>query len=496
MKKSKLFFINSVIIMISSLFIEVICAVFDIFLANKIGAETIGVFGIIFSIYMFAVTVATSGINLATTKIISEEIEKNNNSIIPKIIKRCFIYSLIMGIFSCILLIILTPTICNNWLMNKVSPIVIYTLAISLPFVSTTSAITGYFIAIRNALKTSVAQVLSESIRIIVIFILVTFIFPDNINNALLALIIGNTISDIIPFVFLYLNYLKDKKNYNFKRSTKDFATSRIFKICIPIAITSYIRSGLNTLKQIIIPIRLKLSGMSYEKAIAQYGIICGMALPIIMFPSVIVFSYSSLLIPEFSRFSVHQDKTVMHSTINKMFKITLYFSIAVTGILMFFGKEIGNILYNTPDVGWYIKIMAPLITLIYLDNVIDSILKGLGKQVSVMCCNILDLVISVSFIYFLLPIFGSVGYIIVMYISEILNYSISVISLFKEASLKFKYFEWVILPTMCIIFSIILTSIFSFSNLGPIIALILKITLCILCYVLLLFSANIRKYD
>ena len=66
---------------------------------------------------------------------------------------------------------------------------------------------------------------------------------------------------------------------------------------------------------------------------------------------------------------------------------------------------------------GWYIKIIAPLIPLMYLDNVIDNILKGLGKQVSVMMCNILDLIVSVSFIYFLLPIFSTNGYIIVLYI-------------------------------------------------------------------------------
>jgi stage V sporulation protein B len=93
-----------------------------------------------------------------------------------------------------------------------------------------------------------------------------------------------------------------------------------------------------------------------------------------------------------------------MKKDINKLFKVTLYFSIGVTGILMYFGKELGNIFFNNPNVGWYIKILAPLITLIYLDNVIDNILKGLGKQVSVMICNIFDMVISISFIYFLLP--------------------------------------------------------------------------------------------
>ena len=497
-KKSNLFIINSVIIMISSLIIRIISATFDVFLANKIGAEAIGVYGLIMSIYMFAVTVATSGVNLAATKVISEEIEKNNTGNIPRIVKRCFLYSLIMGIISCIVLIIFAPYICNHWLMNKVSHTVIYTLAISLPFVSMISAVSGYFLAVRNVLRTSISQIAGQLMRIGIVFVLVSYIFPNSINTSALALVIGGTISEIISFIFLYITYLKDKKKYTTIKNMNSHLTQRILSISLPIAITSYIRSGLNTLKQIIIPIRLKLSGMSYTKAIAEYGIICGMAMPIIMFPSVIVYSYSSLLIPEFSRFSVHEDKSVMRKNISKMFKITLYFSIAIAGILMYFGKEIGNVLYHTQDVGWYIKIMSPLIVLIYLDNVIDNILKGLGKQVSVMCCNIVDLVISVSFIYFLLPIFGSVGYIIVMYISEILNYTISVITLFKETELKFKYFEWVIIPVICITFSIFLSSIFSFSYISTSLALILKILLCTIFYISLLyiFKKNENIYD
>lgn len=495
LKKSKLFVINSAIIMLSALIIKIISSTFDIFLANKIGAEAIGVYSLIMSIYMFAVTIATSGVNLAATKVISEELEKNNSGNVPRIVKRCFLYSFLMGIFACVLLITFAPYICKHWLMHKVSHTVIYALAISLPFVSMTSAISGYFLAVRNVLRTSISQIAGQFMRIGIVFTLVMYIFPNSINNSALALVIGGTISEIISFIFLYITYAKDKKKHTLLKDKNANLTKRILKISLPIAITSYIRSGLNTLKQIIIPIRLKLSGMSYTKAIAEYGIICGMAIPIIMFPSVIVYSYSSLLVPEFSRFSVHEDKSVMRRNISKMFKITLYFSIAIAGILMYFGKDIGSLLYNTQDVGWYIKIMAPLIVLMYLDNVIDNILKGLGKQVSVMCCNILDLVISVSFIYYLLPIFGSVGYIIVMYISEILNYTISVITLFKETELKFKYFEWVILPIICIVFSIILSSIFSFSYLGTISALILKILICILFYVCLLLLFKTTKH-
>jgi stage V sporulation protein B len=65
--------------------------------------------------------------------------------------------------------------------------------------------------------------------------------------------------------------------------------TKRIFKIAIPISITSYIRSGLSTLKQLLIPIGLEKFGMSYDLAFSNYGMIAGMVMPILFLPSILI---------------------------------------------------------------------------------------------------------------------------------------------------------------------------------------------------------------
>jgi stage V sporulation protein B len=68
---------------------------------------------------------------------------------------------------------------------------------------------------------------------------------------------------------------------------------------------------------------------------------------------------------------------------------------------------------------------------------VVDSVLRGLDAQIGVMIINILDLVISVSFIYFCVPKLGLLGYIISIYISEILNFTISLLQLIKIVYFK-----------------------------------------------------------
>ena len=96
------------------------------------------------------------------------------------------------------------------------------------------------------------------------------------------------------------------------------------------------------------------------------------------------------------------------------------------------FGNKLGMLIYHRADVGIYIKIFSLLIPFMYVDIVIDSILKGLDAQASVMIINIIDLLVSTIFIFFFVPLFGITGYIFSIFISEIINLTLSLNKLLK----------------------------------------------------------------
>ena len=486
MKKAKTFLINSSILIFTSIITKIMCSLFDIYIANKIGSETLGIFSLISSIYLVGITFCSSGINFATTKIISEELEKDANVNTKQILKISSLYSLITGTFSAIILISFAKYISSNILNHMIPPYIISILATSLPFISLSLSLSSYFLAKRNVLSSSINQIVTAITRIVVIFITLN-VFTKDISSSILSLVLGTTISEVISLIMHYLIFLLERKNIHQSHAKPKNISKRILSIAVPIAITSYIRSGLHSIKHILIPLRLKLTGISYETSLANYGLINGMAFPVIMFGSVFIYSFSTLLIPEFSRYSVNKNKKEMSKDINKLFKVTLSYSIGIAGLLIFYGNDLGNIIYSNTNAGYYIKLLAPLIPLIYLDNVVDNILKGLGKQINVMICNIFDMVISIAFIYFLLPKFGVIGYIIVLYISETLNYVISVNTLFKHTEIEFKYLEWIIIPILCILFSIFASNIFAISIYG-------KITVTFLSYTLFLITFNSKS--
>ncbi len=434
MKTLKILLFNTLILLFSSIILQVISMFFSVYISNTIGEEGVGVFSLVMSVYLFGITLASAGINISTTRVVSEELACNNDFGAKKIAQRCIILSLFFGICASFIFYLSSDFIVSTCLHNKISKNVIYLICIALPFISMSSAINGYFTAVRRVYKNAIAKFFEEFVKIVCTAFLLKSFMPNEINYACYSLILADVISEVLSYIYLYFLYKLDKKRCLVKAEFRDLESynKRILRITLPVAFTSYLKSGLSTLKQLLIPISLQKSGMSHSNSLISYGIVNGMAMPIIMFPVILITSFSSLLIPEFSRLYVSGKNKQIKSFSTIILTCTLIFSIVVALIIFIFSDKLCIAIYHKLEIAKYIRILSPLIVVMYLDIVIDSILKSLDAQVSVMIINILDCFISICFIYFLVPILGFSGYIISIFISEVFNFSLSYMKLMK----------------------------------------------------------------
>lgn len=410
---------------------------FNIYVSNKIGSEAAGVFSLVMSVYTLAITFATSGLSIACTYLVSEQLAKGKVENALKAVKSSIIFSLLLGIGISFLVSIFSNIITQNWLKSTVSSLPLYLIAIGLPFISISSVINGYFSSIRKGYKSAFSQLLELLVKILVSIFLLNFYGLKNLETVCICLILADVISEIFSCCLLFILYKFDTIKIT-KRSISYLTfTKEIFKIAFPVSITSYIRSGLSTLKQFIIPSRLVLFGFSYSVALSEYGKVNGMTMPLLLFPNVFIISFSNLLIPEFASLFAKQYKKRILEVCEKVFFITSIFSISVFIIFFFFADKISFLAFHNLECSKYIKILSICVLFMYPDNILDSMLKGLNKQFSVMFCNILDLILTISILYFLSPIYGLSGYLLAIIISEIFNFVISYFQLYKAINFK-----------------------------------------------------------
>jgi len=489
MKNFKTFVLNSIILTATSLLINSIAISFNVYISNQIGAEAMGVFQLVMSVYMFAITLATSGIGLAATRLVSEELAVNRNA--SRVVRNCIIYALSFGLLSAGLLATSANLIAEHWINGKISAMPFYALAISLPFISVSAVFSGYFTAVRQVAKNASAQILEQLARTFIVIYILNLLLPRGLELAIFAIVLGGLLSEVISCLYLGLLYLIGRMKFKTTASCGDNLTKRMLGISLPVAFSSYIRSGLLAVKQIITPIFLTRSEMSFSDALAKYGIIHGMVVPIIMFPARIFYSASSLLIPEVSRLHISSNPQRINYVISRTFKVTFILAIGICGILFNFAGDFAERLYRNAEVATYIRIFAFLAPAMYFDSIIDGFLKGLNRQLSVVYINIVETVTTIALIFFLLPAFGVLGYVAVIFITEILNGALSFRILRKETRCKIEIFNWILKPAGAVVAAIAAV------RLIPINSLIINTSLVGVIYLGVLFMiGSVRMED
>ena len=298
MRKEKII-IGTLILTIATTSVRFVGMFFRIYLANTIGSEGMGLYQLILSFFFLMVTLATSGIRVAISKLISEQVALGNYLNAKKVLHQSIGISIFTGFAAGAVLYYFADYIGSNILNDDRTVLALLYLAPSLPIMAISNCYKGYFYALGKVTQPAIIQMTEQFVRIFLIIYLMGTFLPKGLEYGCAAVAIGMTAEEIFALFLVWFFYIFDKKPRLTKTQKKaDNMVFKILQISVPVSATSYINSILRTVENTLIPARLLLYGLSSEIAISLYGMIKGMVLPLLFFPSSILTSLSSLLIP------------------------------------------------------------------------------------------------------------------------------------------------------------------------------------------------------
>lgn len=496
MKRIKTFAINVALLTVTTLVMRSIAVGFNVYISNKLGDAGMGLFTLVISVYGFAVTLALSGVNLAATRLTAEAVGRESDASVRAGMRRCLAYGLVFGITSGLLLFTCSGLIGLHLLGDARTVDSLRALAFSLPFVAVSSAVSGYFTAMRRVIKSASSSVIGQLVRIIATAWLMSLFLPSGIGYACLAVSAGASLSEALVCIYIFIMYLFDLHRHNNGSGTiEPHLTRHLFGVALPVALSAYVRSGLLTVEHLLIPYGLRKSGSSGNRSIATYGVLHGMVFPIVLFPMAFLTAFSGMLVPELAEAKVRGSFYHINYIASRVFQITLLFSVGTAGFMMCFASDIGYTIYNNGEAAEFIRIIAPLIPVMYIDHVTDGMLKGLGEQLYSMRVNIADASLSCLLVWIVLPYSGIKGYVAIIFITEILNTALSVVRLLYIVELRCQIIRWLALPLLCIAgASSCVRLLFEFTHIvfkSHIVFFAVCLTLTIFLYVLFLRITN-----
>lgn len=428
---------NTALLTGSSLAMSAISMAFQVWLAGRIGSAGIGLYQLVLSVAFLCTTFAVSGIRFAATRLVSEELGHERSWSVAAAMRRCFAYSLFFGLSAMAVLFSFAEPVGFLWIGDARTVKSLKLIAFSMPFLSLSSVMSGYFTACGRVWKPTVVHLGEQLITIGFVAYFLAHSPAGDIEKNCAAVMLGNVCGDVISFVCMLLFYLTDRHSVRDYSAQKLKLTSRMLKVALPLAVSAYARSALSTLEHLLVPRGLKAAGFSADRALSGYGVIQGMVLPIVSFPACILMALAELIIPELTEAQVRGNDGDISKTVSLLIKKGLGYSSAVALVLFVFADKLGVRIYSSPEAGDYLRLLAPLIPIMYTDMVADGCLKGLGQQLWCMGINLLDALLGVLLVWQVLPVFALKGYICIIYFNECLNFALSIMRLRKVTKIR-----------------------------------------------------------
>lgn len=458
MTRLKKYLANGALMTAVALILRGLAVAFNAYVSKKIGAEALGLYTLLGSVYSFALTLALSGINLTTTRLVSDALGEKSNEKVRISMKKCICYSLFFGTLSATLLLILAEPLSIHALKDVRVIKSLRLCAATLPLIALSSCFNGYFTAVRRVYKNATVQIIEQLARIFFCSALLDLIFGRDMESCCIALVLGGALSEMLSFTISLFMYVFDRqKKEKIEKSgyPERKITKKMLSIALPLAASTYFRSALLSIEHILIPIGIEKSGANRAQSLIAYGTLQSMVMPLVLFPASLIYSFSGLLVPELAELKVQNNKTEIKYVAGRVCHLALVFAVCVSGIMIYFSDELGVSIYDSTEAGRYIRLVAHIVPIMYLDTTVDNMLKGLGEHIYTMTINIIDTLCSLVMVWILIPQMGIYGYITLIIVSEIFNASMSIWKLTRVSKMRFRTGKWFVLPVLSIIVAV-----------------------------------------
>ena len=447
--RKTVFIKNAAIMAASSLILRFAGIVFRVWTAARIGSEGLGLYQLALSVYLLCSTFASTGLSTAVTRMVSDNEAVGDGGAARSAVRKSAVLALLVCAVLIPLLFFGADFLAVTVLKDARTAKAIQMCGFALPFVSLCACFKGYFLAKRHALIPCLSQLLEQAIRISVVILLLSRT-GNNLSDGIAAITLGDVAAEASACAFLFVFWRRGRKGCR-----KGSAIFReILRITLPISGGKYVNSLLRTWENILTPIKLTVYYAAKDKALSAMGVIKGMALPILLFPYSLLGAVSTLLIPEMSAAAVRNRTELISETVVRAIRLTMLFSFGCAAVFYFAGEPLGLLMYSNSEAGRVLKVLSPLVPLMYLDSISDSMLKGLDQQMISFRNLVSDSVIRIILIFLLLSSGGMTAFIGIMYFSNIYTSGLNTYRLLKVTGARPSILTVVVFPFISASFS------------------------------------------
>ncbi len=396
---------GTLLLTLSGLISRLIGFFYRIFLSQKIGAEGMGIYQLTFPIHVLTISLTSSAIQTAISRFVAQAASSSCNSQDNGSLychktfcnERCYLtaglmLSLSLAFFCTVSLYRFSEFAAVHFLEEPRCAPLLQILSLTIPFAAIHACINGYFYGLKKTFVPAASQLLEQVVRVASVWLF--FEVSIEKHNAIsLNLIIWGMVAGEIAAVLFSVSFLRWKK----RQGNRLLAVRQIFCMSLPLSANRVLVNILQSMEAVMIPGQLRQYGYSTSESLSVYGILTGMALPMVLFPSVLTNSVSVMLLPAIAEAQEKKDHPYILALIKRTCFYSLLLGFGCTLMFLLLGQWMGSFLFGNSLAGTFIVILGWICPFLYLSTTLHSILNGLGRTTSTFFLNVLGLGIRID---------------------------------------------------------------------------------------------------
>ncbi len=439
---------GAAIITIFSLVCKLLGTLLRLYTASRIGSEGMGLYSLIMSVYTLFTAAATAGLVPVVSRL-SAKYDSVCDGGGYKMFVASLLPSLAVGLLSALFMYAFSVPLARISTGDIRTAAALRTLAFSLPCMSVTSCIKGLFLSKGEVIKNSTGSLTEQIVKMTsAMLILGRFMkYETDISLLCNGITMGITCGEIFSLVYLGSFALFSKR----KKCAVGYIpmAKELVSVGAPIALSTVATSLLHTAESVLIPMMLMKYSGDRSASLAQFGVIRGMAMPLIFFPFAFLNGLSAMLVPELSRLSSADDKQALKEHISKSMTLAYLFGIAASAFFYFAAQKAADVFYPTADAASSIKTIALVAAPMYAETVCDSMLKALGQEKHTLIYCLINSALRIFTVLTIIPHTGTGGYLVLLIISNILQYVLAITRLHKVTGYRILYTKSITIPAV-----------------------------------------------
>ena len=433
MKRNNPFITGTIILTLTGLLSRLIGFFYRIYLSRLFGEEGMGVYQLLSPVLSLTFSVTAAGLQTAISKYVAGEAAAKNYKASFRVLMTGLFLSILLSLPCTGIMLRFSELIAARFLLEPRTASMLRIIALSVPLGAVHSCINGYFYGVKKAGIPAATQLIEQFFRVACVF-LASYTAglkggAPTINVAVVGLVVGEFGAMVVSIAAVYLRFCQLSSTKGIRRNAAKAlrpaaaylsVTAKLLALSVTLSLTRIVINLLQSVEAVYIPSMLQAYGYDSATALSVYGVLTGMALPLIFFPNALTGSISLMLLPVVSE----ADAAGNMAAVKRAARKTVYSCLFLGGIctlgFLLLGRPVGQLLFHSELAGIFICSLSFICPFLYLCATLTSILHGLGKAGSIFFVNVSSLLLRLAFVFWLLPRFGIDSYIAGMLLSQI----------------------------------------------------------------------------